>query len=179
MAKSKPRKPLTEHQLARVEALAYDGLTNGEIALTLGIPKVQLTADGGVALARGRDAKATTVGEDVLRLAAQGMTAEDIALLVGMSRTTLYKRFRPLLDRGRAMRNQSLLEAMFDTAVNDRSAQMQIWLSKQWLGMRDPERERPDVEGQSADDLRHELAAMEAATRVDPPTENTTDGGGQ
>lgn len=77
------------------------------------------------------------------KLATIGCTREDIAWMLNVHPSTLYRWMekRPTLSealkRGEASRNTRLRKAMFEKAMSEKSTAMQIFLSKNWLGMTD------------------------------------------
>ncbi len=65
-----------------------------------------------------------------------------LAVIFGVSTRLLHSnpKYRAIIDKARAVKQQELLEAMFATAINDRNPTMQIWLGKQYLGQKDVSR---------------------------------------
>lgn len=81
--------------------------------------------------------KYKTIDRDlVFRLACIQCSDQEIAEVVGTSVITLRKRFGKILEQGKQEGRQSLRRAMYEKAVNGDS-RLQIFLSKQYLGMRD------------------------------------------
>lgn len=81
--------------------------------------------------------KYKTIDRDlVYRLACIQCTDEEIAEVVGTNANTLRKRFGTLLDKGKQEGRKSLRRAMWEKAVNG-DTRVQIFLSKQYLGMKD------------------------------------------
>lgn len=81
--------------------------------------------------------KYKTVDRDlVYKLACIQCTPEEIAEVVGCSPTALKKRFKALLEKGKETGKQSLRRAMWEKAING-DTRVQIFLSKQYLGMKD------------------------------------------
>jgi len=74
--------------------------------------------------------------ELVYRLACIQCSDQEIAEVVGTSVQTLRKRFGKILDKGKQEGRKSLRRAMYEKALNGDS-RLQIFLSKQYLGMRD------------------------------------------
>jgi hypothetical protein len=68
-------------------------------------------------------------------LAAIGCSLEEIAAVVHCSVDTLSNRFSEIITRGRANGRTSLKRAMYKSAITNGNVQMQIWLSKQKVGM--------------------------------------------
>jgi len=78
-----------------------------------------------------------TVDRDlVYKLACIQCTPEEIAEVVGIGVGSLKKRFQALLDKGKETGRQSLRRAMWEKAMNG-DTRVQIFLSKQYLGMKD------------------------------------------
>ncbi|HUT91352.1 MAG TPA: hypothetical protein VMY37_17770, partial [Thermoguttaceae bacterium] len=75
--------------------------------------------------------------EQVRALASIGCTMEEIASQVGCGLATLDRRFGKEISLGRENAKTSLRRMMYKSA-NAGSVPMQIWLSKQWLGMTEP-----------------------------------------
>ena len=81
--------------------------------------------------------KYKTIDRDlVFRLACIQCSDQEIAEVVGTSVETLRKRFGKILEQGKQEGRQSLRRAMYEKAMNGDS-RLQIFLSKQYLGMRD------------------------------------------
>ena len=120
--------------------------------------------------------------QQVYKLAAMFCTDAEIADFFGAGETTIKRRFRAELDRGRSAGKMSLKRKQYDMAVNNGNVAMLIWLGKQYLGQRDkmdqtirdetPGRAKP-VEKMTDDELKAEIgkqaAAVGAAGRVEPP----------
>ena len=78
-----------------------------------------------------------TVDRDlVYKLACIQCTPEEIAEVVGIGVGSLKKRFQALLDKGKETGRQSLRRAMWEKAMGG-DTRVQIFLSKQYLGMKD------------------------------------------
>lgn len=73
----------------------------------------------------------------VYRLAQTMLSQKSIAIILECSDDLLQDRYSGLLQRGRENRKQSLVEAMWQKALEDKDVKMQIWLSKQHLGYKD------------------------------------------
>ncbi len=73
------------------------------------------------------------------RLAQTLLTNESIAIILGCSADTLERRFCGLIRKARQQRRQTLSEAMWNKALEEKNTTMQIWLSKQHLGYKEPE----------------------------------------
>tara|TARA_B100000212_G_C27324377_1_gene511700 strand:- start:438 stop:755 length:318 start_codon:yes stop_codon:yes gene_type:complete len=74
--------------------------------------------------------------ELIYRLACIQCSDQEIAEVVGTTVATLRKRFQKILDKGKQEGRKSLRRAMYEKAMNGDS-RLQIFLSKQYLGMRD------------------------------------------
>jgi len=77
------------------------------------------------------------------RAAALGLTVEEIADLLGVSRWTIERRADAALQRGRAKLALRLRRMQWRAAKRG-SAAMLIWLGKQYLGQRDAQDIRTD-----------------------------------
>lgn len=81
--------------------------------------------------------KYKTVDRDlVYKLACIQCTPEEIAEVVGIAVGQLKKRFGSLLEKGKQAGKKSLRRAMWEKAING-DTRVQIFLSKQYLGMKD------------------------------------------
>lgn len=81
--------------------------------------------------------KYQTIDRDlVYKLACIQCTDQEIAEVVGTSASNLRKRFGKVLDKGKQEGKKSLRRAMWEKAING-DTRVQIFLSKQYLGMRD------------------------------------------
>ena len=78
--------------------------------------------------------------EEVLKLAQLGCTVQEMADFFGCSRDVLERRFSGVYQKGFATAKMSLRRQML-AAVDKGSVPMAIWLSKQWLGMKEPKQE--------------------------------------
>lgn len=74
--------------------------------------------------------------ELIFRLSTIHCTMKEIAAILGCSIDTLERRYLDIIEAGRQMGKMSLRRAMYANALSG-NATMQIWLSKQELGMRD------------------------------------------
>ena len=75
---------------------------------------------------------------DILgNLASIGCTQEEIASVVGVSARTLQRNFAEIIDRFKNKGKASLRKKMWDKAIKKDNTHMQIWLSKNELGMKD------------------------------------------
>lgn len=75
-------------------------------------------------------------GEQVEKLAMLGCRVDEIAVVLGGSETTLWRRFGSLIKRGHANQKMSLRKLQFDAAKKGNPALL-IWLGKQYLGQKD------------------------------------------
>ena len=79
-----------------------------------------------------------TVDEKVLANLSQiGCTQEEIGSIVGISARTLQRRFADLLEVNKNKGKASLRKKMWDKAIKKDNTHMQIWLSKNELGMKE------------------------------------------
>ena len=70
-------------------------------------------------------------------LAHIGCTIEEIGSVVGVSARTLQRNFAEIIQANREKGKASLRKKMFEKAINKDNTHMQIWLSKNYLGMKD------------------------------------------
>ena len=75
--------------------------------------------------------------DQVLSLARIHCTMDEMAAVLNCSVDTLERRFADIIKKGREEGKMSLKRSMFKKAITDGNPTMQIWLSKQLLGMRD------------------------------------------
>ena len=75
--------------------------------------------------------------EEVFRLAEIGCKDSEIAAWFGVAENTLRYNFSEELIKGRESLKISLRRAMLKNALTNENTTMQIWLSKQYLGMTD------------------------------------------
>lgn len=79
--------------------------------------------------------------EEVVKLAKLGATNAEIADFMGCSRDVIERRFQAETTKGRTGMKIKLRQAMLRNAIENNNATIQIWLSKQWLGMKEPRQE--------------------------------------
>lgn len=84
----------------------------------------------------GRE-KTVVPPEEVEKLASIGCKDQEIADWFGINDNTLRFNFSAELIKGRANLKMSLRRAMFNNAIQHNNTVMQIWLSKNFLGMSD------------------------------------------
>ncbi len=113
----------------------------------------------------------------VERMAIAGNTIADIATILGCSRDTIERRFAAQIEKGRALRRQSLRDMMLNTA-NSGNAIMQIFLSKQaevfgGLGYTDKVETKIDATITPGEPITKE--AIEAALKADKFLKGPTD----
>ena len=78
------------------------------------------------------------VDEDVIaKLSQIGCTQEEIGAVVGISARTLQRRFADLIEDNKNKGKASLRKRMWDKAIKKDDTHMQIWLSKNYLSMKD------------------------------------------
>lgn len=75
--------------------------------------------------------------EEVYKLASIGCKDKEIAAWFGINDNTLRFNFSVELLKGREYLKMSLRRAMFNNAIQQNNTVMQIWLSKNFLGMSD------------------------------------------
>jgi hypothetical protein len=77
------------------------------------------------------------IDEDIIaRLSQIGCTQEEIGSIVGISARTLQRRYAELLEENKNKGKASLRKKMWEKAMKG-DPKLQIWLSKQYLGMKD------------------------------------------
>lgn len=89
----------------------------------------------GYEVGRGLRKKIVTP-EDVYKLASIGCTDSEIARWFDIAESTLKYNFSDIIAKGRDDIKHALRRAMIKNALGG-NATMQIWLSKNWLGMSD------------------------------------------
>ena len=78
------------------------------------------------------------IDEKILgNLAHIGCTLEEIGSILGVSARTLQRNFAEIINASREKGKASLRKKMFEKAINKDNTHMQIWLSKNYLGMKD------------------------------------------
>lgn len=81
--------------------------------------------------------------EEALKLATLGINEEDIAWYFGVHPNSLanwkkrYPEFLWAIKKGIAHKKISLMKAMYENATTNYNASVQIFLAKNWMGMRD------------------------------------------
>ena len=70
-------------------------------------------------------------------LASIGCTQEEIASVVGVSARTLQRNYAEIIARFKNKGKASLRKKMWDKAIKKDNTHMQIWLSKNELGMKE------------------------------------------
>jgi len=90
----------------------------------------------GIIVGRGETQQVIRV-EDVEKLASLHLTYSAMAEYFGVKENTFRDHFKTIVDHARLGTKQRLIESMIYTATNKLNPTMQIWLSKQWLGMTD------------------------------------------
>ncbi len=76
----------------------------------------------------------------IRRMASVMCTNEDIAFALGCCADTLERRYRDIIYAGKAEARASLRRKQWEVAESG-NVTMLIWLGKQWLKQREPERE--------------------------------------
>ena len=100
-------------------------------------PKPKELTEGTIeGIAVGRD-KTVVPPDQVYELAALGCTDRDIANFFGVKEDTLRYNFADKLIKGREDLKITLRRAMIKNAIANMNVTMQIWLSKNILGMQD------------------------------------------
>lgn len=81
--------------------------------------------------------------EEAMRLITIGLPQKEMAWFWGISEDSVSRwkktipEFADAIKKGEANRKISLLKAMYDNAIHSRNPALQIFLAKNWLGMRD------------------------------------------
>lgn len=81
--------------------------------------------------------------QEAERLATIGVSQKDMAYFWGVDQDTVtnwlkrFSLFSDALKKGEAKKHRALLQAMFRNAVEFRNPALQIFLAKNWLGMKD------------------------------------------
>ena len=95
--------------------------------------------------------------EQVLQCARLGLTMEEAAGCIGVSRSTLSRQMSksPELAEawiaGQALIRRELRHAQLVTAIKDRNPTMLIWMGKQYLGQRDKDVRPPSITIEDSD----------------------------
>ena len=90
----------------------------------------------GVVVGRGENRQIIPV-EEVRKLAALHCSYKDMAEYFGVKEGTFRDHFRTEVERARQKLKHRLSEAMIENAITRLNPTMQIWLSRNWLGMTD------------------------------------------
>lgn len=90
----------------------------------------------GVVVGRGENRQIIPV-EEVRKLAALHCSYKDMAEYFGVKEGTFRDHFRTEVERARQKLKHRLSEAMIENAITRLNPTMQIWLSRNWLGMSD------------------------------------------
>ena len=73
----------------------------------------------------------------IANLAQIGCTQEEIGSVVGISARTLQRNYADIIWANREKGEASLRKKMWDKALTKDNTNMQVWLSKNYLGMKD------------------------------------------
>ena len=73
----------------------------------------------------------------IANLAQIGCTQEEIGSVVGISARTLQRNYADIVWANREKGKASLRKKMWDKALTKDNTNMQVWLSKNYLGMKD------------------------------------------
>ena len=103
----------------------------------------------------------------IVALATIGCSAEEIASIVGCSKTTLYRRFGTVIEKGHAQQKTSLRRMQWAAAQSGNTS-MLIWLGKQYLGQREPRDVVAPPQGDSGTDIATARKAIQEHLRNDP-----------
>lgn len=88
-----------------------------------------------------------------------GLTGEEIATFMGVSRQTLYAHYKDELDKGAVRSNAAVARALYTNAVSNNNVTAQIWWTKTRMGWK----ETTTVEnvGPGGGPMQHELVENE------------------
>ena len=75
--------------------------------------------------------------EMISRLSSIMCSYEEIAMVIGTSVDNLQKRYKDIIEQGRAEGKKSLRRSQMDRATKDKDVRMLIFLGKQYLGQSD------------------------------------------
>ena len=75
--------------------------------------------------------------EILKNLASIGCPDYEIASVLNVSAKTLRRNYADIIDQSKEKGKASLRKKMFDKAIKKDNTRMQIWLSKNYLGMKD------------------------------------------
>ena len=75
--------------------------------------------------------------KSVAKLAQMGCTQEEIGSVLGISARTLQRNYADIIWANREKGKASLRKKMWDKAIKQDSTAMMMWLSKNYLGMKD------------------------------------------
>ena len=106
-------------------------------------------------------------GEKVYQAAKIGCSRKEIAALCLCSTTHLDNHFRKELEAGWADMAKSLKRAMFQNATDNMNAAVQIWLSKNYLGMREPPKDVEEDDSRAVDELKFNVVKAESEYEVE------------
>lgn len=79
--------------------------------------------------------------QTVLHLASLGCNCAIIAGCFGVDETTVENKYSGIIKNGRFHLKKNLLAVLYDKAVNKGDTTCLIWLSKQYLGFKEPKQE--------------------------------------
>jgi AcrR family transcriptional regulator len=98
---------------------------------------------------------------EVEAYAAVGVPQEDIARLIGISKPTLYDRYRDELDLGKAKANAQVAKTLFREAVNGNMTAAIFWMKAQagWREKHEVIVQDVSIKGPDEDELRDRLNA--------------------
>jgi uncharacterized protein YfbU (UPF0304 family) len=97
--------------------------------------------------------------KQVEELAAINCSLKEMAAVLDCERTTLYRRFATVIEKGREVGKQSLKRKMWEVAMAG-NATMLIWLSKNMLGYSDAQPSAIDEKVQEFSDKAEKINAM-------------------
>lgn len=101
-----------------------------------------ITDKWGIAVGRGN---LVIDPQDVQKLSALGCNLKEISDFFGAKPDTIRRNFADYIQKGQSELNISLRRAMIHNATQNMNATIQIWLSKNMLGMRDEPTQSEDL----------------------------------
>lgn len=108
--------------------------------------------------------------ENVKALIGLGLTARQVAVILGVSHETLYKYCKPEIDEGRPFAHARVAKTAFEMATSGKHAVMTMfWLKCRagWVDQPKPEEESQEQERDPLIDALNDTAANDWADRED------------
>tara|TARA_R100001463_G_scaffold3271_6_gene13485 strand:- start:3911 stop:4252 length:342 start_codon:yes stop_codon:yes gene_type:complete len=89
--------------------------------------------------------------EQIAKLASIHCSVDEIALIMNVSRDTIYRNYMDIVEQGRAKGKMGLRRKQWETAAKG-NATMLVWLGKNWLGQTDEPQNPEDAKPLPWDD---------------------------